>query len=244
MKVTRKCRKSKAKPPSSIARIEKVCVKSAAIGPDGIKRWYDQEGNEVSAPKSNQDGIGIPYDDDVAQSFASLVASGKKFGACLGAVGLSHPQYLVWRKKNPSFGAAVDAAREMRSELVHDATYDHDIVDLMEKPLSEMSPEELERHAKILKLMGQRHRLLTDFMRRDAPGRFGVKYDGSQAHAAVALTITAEVPEQLKALVKDGFCPELSPEGEMEVKGVVDNNKTLSTVDGEAKEIGCSEEGT
>ena len=219
---------------------KKAEIKEAVICPNGKKVWYDINGNVTTAPKDALDGEGIAYDDDVAKTFVMVMSEGESFSKCLAAVGIDHATYLRWRRNNPAFGASVDAAREMRSELLHDASFEKDIRPMaMGKPVQEMNDDEIELYNKQIKALAARQKIIGEFIKRDAPRRFGVKFDGNSAAAAVAITIKAEVPEELKQLVNGGFRPSLTNSGELEVKGVhITDDQEITEANGEEAEDG------
>ena len=224
---------------SSVIR-SKATIKEAIIGPDGTKRWYDSGGNPTSAPKEKKDGQGIPYDEDVAETFVRYMSEGEKFSVCLEKVGLDHTTYLMWRKNSAHFAAAIDTARAMRSELLHDSSFEKDIRPMvLSKSVFDMDEEEREQYSQTLKAVANKRKIIKEFQGVDAPGRFGHKFDPNTAAAAVAISIEAVIPDRLKEIVNAGFRPALANSGELEVQGVqVNDDQTISEVDGEKRADG------
>ena len=116
---------------------------------------------------------------------------------------------------------AVDTTRQLRAEVAHDRSYDIDISPLMDAgPVGAMDREKRAELGAVIGLASKRQKLMADFLRRDAPGRFGVKFQKTESTESLQVEVKAEIPEELKAAVMHGFRPQLSPEGELEVQGV------------------------
>ena len=189
-------------------------------------RWYDAEtGEQVTAPKKDDNTHGIPFDPNVAETFARSLASGIPFKKCLENAGLTSTQYIRWRQKNQDFSALIDAARELRSENMHDFSFDSDIAPIISKDTSKMDDAQRKRHHQDINMASSRQKLIRDFLRRDAPRRFGVRLTQHESRSDLTLSLKAEIPKEIQALVNKSFRPKLTAEGELEVAGIQKNDE-------------------
>lgn len=211
---------------------KKASVKYAVIGSDGVKRWVDTEGNTVPAPKDIENNFGIEFDKEVAVSIVTQMAQGRSLKESLRYGGIRMSDYMQWRRVNPGFGAAVNKARELRSELLHDRVFDKDIASMQEsRDLESLTADELDVEMTREKVRMQRQKTLTEFMRKDAPGRFGQKPMDTGGQLGVSLNIGVNIPKDVQAMINKCFRPDISPEGELEVIGFETDGKEVQGVE-------------
>ena len=196
---------------------------------------YDASTGEFVRYADTPAKIYEPYNQDKADAFLGFVAEGYSINQSLEYAKLTRASYYHWRRSAPDFKGLVTTAKSNRSEQVHEKFYETDIQYLTQgqRAYKEMDATDRVNMELDTKNIERKQKIIDRFNEKAAPNVFGKNAVTTEEHAALAIKVSAHIPDKYYDLIKAAFTPTLAEDGEFEVTGfdhqkVIEHNQPKS----------------